>query len=424
MGKQLKVAVIGCGARGMNAYAPYVAECSEAEIVAGADLIEERRNEFMERYHIQPELCFESAEEFFEKPKMADAVFICTQDHQHYDHAMTAMHLGYDILLEKPITITAKQCIEIAQEANRLGCKVAVCHVLRYSPFYLRLREMIRSGAIGDVMSLHQFENVGWGHYAHSFTRGNWRNSEESAPMILAKCCHDFDIILWLIGKDCLRVSSFGSLSHFRKENAPTDEERCLATCPRFDTCPYNAQRLYRDSIWKGFKMTFTFDDDSEDVLAEKLASTGYGRCVYHCDNNVVDHQITNMEFEDGVTASLTMCAFTRDMNREIKIMGTYGELVGDLDKGLIYWTRFGAETQVIDVKENADENLGAHGGGDTNLVGDFLAMLGETTGERECLTSIDKSIQSHIIAFAAERSRVEHGRVVGLKEIYGEQEH
>ncbi len=418
MKSNVRVAVIGCGSRGTYSYAPYVSQFDGVEIVAAAEPIKERRENFANRFGLSPEQCYETAEEFFAQPRMAEVAFICTQDRQHYAHTMSALRLGYDVLLEKPVSNEPAECIAIAEEAKRLGRTVVVCHVLRYPPFYQKIKETITSGRIGRVMSLHQFEEVGWGHYAHSFTRGLWRNSDETSPMILAKCCHDMDIILWLVGEDCERISSFGHLTNFKAENAPAGSElRCNENCSAYDTCPYNAKKVYFSDKWSWAQMALTVNPTPESVEAA-LAKGQYGRCVYHCDNNVVDHQIVNMQFGKDITASLTMCAFTHDMTRELKVMGTLGEITGNMEKNEIRIRVFGQPEEVIDVT-TLTTDLSGHGGGENRLLRDLFNQAQGVADAATSLTSIDKSVQSHIMAFAAERSRVDNGRVVTMEEIY-----
>ena len=425
--KKIRIAVLGCGGRGMFAYAPYLKDFDNVEIVAAAEPIEERLTRFAQDYHLSPDQCYRTAEEFYEKPRMADVVFICTQDQQHYDHAMSALQLGYDILLEKPVSNRSEYCIAIANEAKRLGRVVLVCHVLRYTPFYQKIKELITGGRIGQVISLHQFENVGYWHFAHSFVRGLWNNSDETSPMILAKCCHDLDIILWLMGQDCRRVSSFGSLMTFMEQNAPEGcTGRCIDGCAIQDSCPYDALKIYLtgkqglEQLHGGWPVTAVVLEPDREKLMEALRSGPYGRCVYHCNNNVVDHQVVNMEFMDGVTASLTMCGFTAEVTREIKIMGTLGEINGDMDRNVITVKRFGEEEDVIDVTKLTTD-LSGHGGGENRLLRDLFHMVEGVGSANTALTSIDKSVQSHIMAFAAERSRLENGRPVDLDEIYRE---
>lgn len=418
MEKKIRVAVIGCGGRGMHSYAPYVKDFEGVEIVAAAEPIRERREYFAQTYGLRPDQCFETAEEFFAHPRMAEVAFICTQDQQHYAHTMSALNKGYDILLEKPISNVPEHCLTIAQEARRLGRTVVVCHVLRYTPFYQKIKETIQSGRIGQVISLHQFEDVGWGHYAHSFVRGLWNNSDNTSPMILAKCCHDLDIILWLIGENCRRVSSFGELTNFREENAPEGSALyCSDDCRARESCPYDAQKIYFSDQWRWAQGAVALNPTDEKV-ENALKDGRYGRCVYHCNNNVVDHQVVNMEFDQGITASLTMCGFTSRMTREIKVMGTLGEISGDMEKNKIFIRVFGQPDEQIDVT-TLSTDLSGHGGGENRLLRDLFHLTEGIVPAASALTSIDKSVQSHVMAFAAERSRLENGRMVELQEIY-----
>ncbi len=421
MEKQLSVAVLGCGNRGLGAYAPLV-EQQNGKIVAGAETDSKRLARFAEMYGVPPERCFSSAEDLLKHPKMADVAFICTMDEQHCDHAIKAMEQGYDILLEKPISNTLQGCMAIRETAHRLGRQVAVCHVLRYTPFYTTIKELVDGGAIGSLVSMQQFENICWWHFAHSFVRGNWRNSKETSPMILQKCCHDMDILLWLSGGNCLSVSSFGGLTYFKKENAPAGAgERCLE-CGIRDKCLYNAAAFYLDNEQAGFKQGNTgwplsslTTDIREESLMEALRTGPYGRCVYHCDNNVSDHQIVNCVFDNGVTASFTACAFTADMTREIKLMGTEGQIVGNMEKSTVTITRFNEAPQVLDLAAGGTD-LSGHGGGEVRMIWDLFDALRHS--QKTLRTSVDKSVQSHIMAFAAERSRREQGRVVPLSEL------
>lgn len=421
----IRIAVLGCGGRGMFSYAPFLKDFDNVEIVAAAEPVRERLVRFAQEYHLSQEQCYGTAEEFFEHPRMADVVFICTQDQQHYEHTICALRLGYDILLEKPVSNLAEHCVAIAEEAKRLGRMVLVCHVLRYTPFYQKIKELIVQNQIGKVISLHQFENVGYWHFAHSFVRGLWNRSEETSPMILAKCCHDLDAILWLMGQDCRRVSSFGSLMTFLEQNAPKGSAlRCTGECAVRENCPYDAIKIYltgkqgleqQKGGWPVNAVTLV---PEREKLLEALETGPYGRCVYHCDNNVVDHQVVNMEFEDGATASLTMCGFTADVTREIKVMGTLGEINGDMERNVVTLKRFGKAEEIFDIARLATDFSG-HGGGERRMLHTLFDMIDNRGSVNTALTSVDKSVQSHIMAFAAERSRLDGGRPVDLAEIY-----
>lgn len=413
------VAISGLGSRGKDTYA----KCQHLfpdrmKIVAIADIVPEKVEEVRQEYGVDPQMCFSSAEEMLEKGKLADVMFICTQDRQHYGHAMKALEQGYDLLLEKPISPDPSECREIEKTAKQLGRRVVVCHVLRYTPFYQFLRKTIVSGQIGRVVCIQAVENVGYWHQAHSFVRGNWRNSDLSSPMILQKSCHDMDILLWLSGQKCKRISSYGSLMHFRPENAPEGSaERCLE-CGARENCPYDAQKIYLTDEntgllhgHNGWPANVVAQNPTEESVLEALRTGPYGRCVYHCDNNVVDHQVVNMEMEDGSTVSFTMCAFNQG-GRSIKIMGTMGEIVGDMSANTITVTVFGQKPVTTDVRTLAKDFSG-HGGGDNRLVQDLLNLEEGNSGE--ALTSIEKSMESHYMAFAAEYSRLHHGESVEL---------
>ena len=314
-----------------------------------------------------------------------------------------------------------EECRQIQETAERLGRKVVVCHVLRYTPFYQFLYRTVRSGEIGQVVAIQAIENVGYWHQAHSFVRGNWRNSQESSPMILQKSCHDMDILRWLSGQPCKRISSFGSLTYFRPENAPCGSaERCLACSEAVRReCPYDAEKIYITDEATGVQHGHTgwpanvlVSHPTEERVRAALQNGPYGRCVYRCDNDVVDHQVVNMEMADGSTISFTMCAFNQG-GRSIKIMGTLGEIQGDMNQNTVMVTRFGEKPRTIDIRTLAQDFSG-HGGGDNRLVEDLLDLI-EGNGKGQALTSIDQSMESHYMAFAAEESRIHGGQVIDL---------
>jgi len=367
---------------------------------------------------LRDDQCYGSAEEMLAAGKLADVMFICTQDQQHHQHAMAALSLGYHLLLEKPISESAQKCLDIERLAQEKSLRVIVCHVLRYTVFYQKIKELIDSGTVGEIVSVQANEQVGYWHQAHSFVRGNWCREKTSAPMILAKCCHDMDILLWLTGKRCERVSSFGSLRHFRPEFAPEGAaSRCTDDCPAADTCPYNAVRFYLGKVREG-KLGWpinilTVQHDEEGVM--KALETGpYGRCVYACGNDVVDHQVVNLELEDGVTVNFSMCGFSKYNHRSIRVMGTHGEIVADTRDNLIHVMPFVGEEAVIDVKTLTSDFSG-HAGGDARMLEEFMdVLLGESAGSAS-LSEIGRSVESHLVALAAEASRVSGGKVVDM---------
>ncbi|MBE6950107.1 MAG: Gfo/Idh/MocA family oxidoreductase [Ruminococcaceae bacterium] len=401
--RPITAVVLGAGSRGYT-YSSYAKEYpGELQVVAVAEPREDRRNLLAEELGIPEADRFASWQELLSKPRMADCAFVCTLDDDHTEPAIKAMELGYHVLLEKPMSNTEDECRRIVEAADRTGRALAVCHVLRYTPFYMTLKGLIDRGEIGEVTTINQIENVGYWHQAHSFVRGNWRSTAETSPMLLQKSCHDMDILLWLMGKDCKRVQSFGSLRHFTPENAPEGApERCLDGCPQADACPYYAPRLYMDMSRTGWPVDVITTDLSEAGRRRALEEGPYGRCVYRCDNDVVDRQVVSLEFEGGAVATFTMTAFSADFSRQLKIFGTAGQITADMGTGQIVLHRFGEEKKTIPV----DAASSGHGGGDYGILGDFLHILRHGGESR---TSAKVSLQSHLICFAAERSRKEH---------------
>ncbi|HHV08822.1 MAG TPA: Gfo/Idh/MocA family oxidoreductase [Clostridiales bacterium] len=401
----MKLAVIGAGGRG-TAYCDYAFNSRKAEIAAVVEPNEERRKIAADKYRIPAEMQFESAGEFFGKGKLCDAVIIASMDRDHYQQAMEAIALGYDILLEKPISPDAKECIEIQRKANQCGCKVIVCHVLRYTNFFNTLKKIVDSGELGRILSIQHNENIGNYHMAHSFVRGNWRRSDLSSPLILQKACHDLDILTWLVGSETKRIASYGNLSYFKEENAPANSsDRCL-TCAAAEACRFDARKMYLPvlGIWPASMVT---GDQTEEGVLEALKTSPYGRCVYRCDNNVCDNQVTIIEYKNGVTVTFNLSGFTNKISRTIKIMCENGEIRGDDSQNTIEITHFAANSaQSYEQRVIHTGNVtGGHGGGDIGLMEDFMKLLQKKT--QTSRTAIDQSIESHIMAFAAEQSRL-----------------
>ena len=403
--EQITAVVIGAGSRG-SIYAGYAKEHpEELKIVAIAEPRDERLHMLAEDVGVSVENRFSDWQDLLDQPKMADCAFICTLDDDHIAPALKAMELGYDLLLEKPMSNEEAECRTIVETAHKLNCKLAVCHVLRYTPFYMTLKALIDQGEIGEVTTINQIENVGYWHQAHSFVRGNWRNSKETSPMLLQKSCHDMDIILWLMGKNCLRVHSFGSLRHFTADQAPAGAPQCcLDGCPHEEACPYYAPKLYMDMERTGWPIDVITTDFSLEGRRKALEEGPYGRCVYHCDNDVVDRQVVNLEFEGGAVATFTMTGLSADFSRQLKIFGTQGQITADMGTKEIILHRFGEERRSISVDMGLEAS--GHGGGDFGIMRDFLSALRD---DGESRTSAAVSLQSHLICFAAERSRKEN---------------
>ena len=408
--------LIGAGQRGAQVYGAFARRNpKDIRFVAVAEPDAARRAEFCRDHGISPENAAADWRELLARPKLADCAFVCTQDNQHIAPAMAALDAGYHVVMEKPMSRYADELRALQARAEQTGRLVTVCHVLRYTPFFSKVKEILDSGVIGQVQSIQQIENVAYWHQVHSFVRGNWRREDETSPMILAKSCHDMDILLWMVGSHCTKVSSFGSLGHFRPENAPDGAPaRCLDGCPAADTCPYDAERIYlRD---KGVHVPVIRKvvslENTDESVREALKTGPYGRCVYRCDNDVVDHQVVNLEFENGATASFTMCAFTWDGGRTVKIMGTHGQITGDVERDEITVTKFaGGETTTI--RLNADPE--GHSGGDKGFMRDVARQM-QTDGAYTGRTQVSSSVESHLIALAAEESRVT-GSTISMKD-------
>lgn len=412
--KQLSLILIGCGDRG-NCYLQYVSAHPEKfKLVAVADPVKVKRDYFKEQYNVPAEMCFESWEELLEKPKMADVAMICTQDKLHFAPAVAAIEKKYDLLLEKPIAPTPEECYRIAESAKKNNVRVLVCHVLRYSPFYKKVKSFISEGNLGEIMNIVHTEGVGNVHFSHSFVRGNWRNAAESSPMILAKCCHDADLLEWLIGESCTKVSSEGSLSYFCEKNKPEGApERCTDGCPHSESCFYYAPGIYKLGTTEvgHFRAVVAnkFDPTDEDV-DQSLKTSPYGRCVFGCDNDVVDHQVVTMRFGKDKYAVLTMSGFNKG-GRKITIMGTKGELNANvMDQSMEFYDfATGKTSQIYKAAANFDETIGGgHGGGDAGIMEDLYDYIALDRPSAS-ISDISVSCESHLICFAAEQARLQN---------------
>ncbi|MBQ4561936.1 MAG: Gfo/Idh/MocA family oxidoreductase [Clostridia bacterium] len=420
MMKKLKVILIGIGNRGKT-YTDIMRGLPEQfELVAIADPIDDRRLHKQKRWGLPDDMVFTDWRPLLEKGKIADLAVIATMDREHFGPAMKCIELGYDLLLEKPIAPTLEECREITRAATEKGTKVVICTVLRYTRIFNAIKSVIDSGRLGKIMSINHEEGVGNIHQTHSFVRGNWGNAERSSDMLLQKSCHDVDILQWLIGKKCKKVQSFGMLSYFKEENAPEGAgERCL-DCPVATDCMYNAVKIYYDdkeNNWFRTTSTHKVEPTDEDVM-EALRTTQYGKCVYKCDNNVVDHQVVNMLFEDDITVTFTMNAFNKG-GRFLHIMGTKGELRAAMDESTpITVYDFAADkTETVDSTKAKDGINGGHGGGDGGIIGALYAYLNGTY-EGNSVPEIEESYYNHAIAFAIEEAR-KTGTIVDFDEFW-----
>ncbi|MDR0929776.1 MAG: Gfo/Idh/MocA family oxidoreductase [Oscillospiraceae bacterium] len=403
--------LIGAGQRGMI-YANY-AHAQGHAITAVADIDAEKRQAAARAFGIPEGRCYDSAEALLAEERLADAAIIATMDRDHHRHAMPALEKGYHLLLEKPISPVPEEVLAIEAAAIRHHRQVAICHVLRYAPFFRELKRLLDSGVIGRVLTIQHSENIGNYHFAHSFVRGNWRRQDQASPLLMQKSCHDMDLLVWLVGSDCRQIASFGELTYFTAAHAPEGAAHRCADCPLKDTCRFSAYKSYLPArgSWPASVLT---EDQSTEGLKEAIAKGAYGRCVYHCDNDVCDHQVTILQFDNGVTATFNLSAFTDRIARTLKIMGEDGEIRASELTNAIEVIPFAAngverrQSMVI----HPQAAVSGHGGGDSQLMDDFIDLL---SGKRnDTSSSITQSTQSHMMACAAEEARL-HGSVVDV---------
>ncbi len=406
------MAFLGLGNRGYI-YAKLAKETGKVKITSICDLDAAALKTCGDYLEVKEELRFSSPKDFFKQGKLADVLVISTPDASHYENCMDALKVGYDVVLEKPVAVTRKQCEDILALSQKMGRKVVVCHVLRYTNFFNQIKKILLEGRIGRIIHYSHSENVGWWHYTQSFVRGKWRNSESSTPMILAKCCHDFDIINWLMDEKCVSLSSMGGLDYFKEENAPEGCAKNCVDCKYSGTCLYSAIPRSKEmpgtmNVPYGFEFT---DKEIEEYLSDR--DNQYGKCVYRTDNNVVDHQSVVMRYESGATVTMNMHAFAQETYRHVKITGTLGELdaifAGEDDTYIELSVnkpidKFKKERQLIDTSGSG------HGGGDRGFVYSIIDYFfyGKQNPD---ISSLEVSMASHIMAFAAEESRLNGGK-------------
>ncbi len=408
--------IIGAGSRG-SSFGRFAAEHPDlARVVGVAEPRDFYRQRMADQHHIPPENVAAGWETLAARPKFADAVIIATPDRYHVDPAIAFANLGYAMLLEKPMATNPQDCRRIVETVKKNGILFMIFHDFRYFYFTRKLKELLDAGLIGDVVSVQHLEPVGYWHYAHSFVRGNWRNEGLSSNMLLAKSCHDIDWLRFILGRRCLQVSSFGSLMHFKKDQKPAeagDALRCL-DCVYEAKCPYSAKRFYMDRLQRGI---FSWPLDvvtpvfTEEALLQALREGPYGRCVYECDNDVVDHQVVNLLYEGGITATFSMIGTTEHADRRTSIYGTRGELRTNLAQ-IEHYDFLTGRTEVIDTRP-PDSPQGGHWDGDINVLKTFMHTV--ATGDTsQVISGADETLETHLTVFAAEQSRHE-GRVVDV---------
>lgn len=414
--KVLTVAIIGAGSRGADSYGMIILKDPRFKIVAVCDVRQVRLNTCKERFGVEDKNLFLDENEFF-KEKRADICVVATQDKDHVRNCIDALRVGYDVLLEKPITYSKEECFRLLEAQKKYGGKVLVCHVLRYAFAYTMAAKMIDEGKIGQLVDIHAIEQVTFWHQAHSYVRGNWRRSEDTSPMIMAKCCHDMDLLQWFAKSKFKTISSIGSLSYFKKENQPEGASDRCKDCKFKSTCPYSAEWGYVQK-WKDAgspkqmwpqNVICTDEVLTEEGIRKAYENGPYGRCVFACDNDVVDHQETNILFENGVTANLCMTAFTGCHGRIYKFHGTLGELDLDEEHQKLVLKAYGKPVEEISFSGLPDVS-GGHGGGDASMIKTLYDIV---NGSAPANTSLENSLESHLMAIAAEESRLQDGEVI-----------
>ncbi len=417
MDRPLTAIVMGAGNRGTAAYGKYALQNPDhLDVIGVAEPLPMRRAEYAQIHDIPVENRFVTWEHVLERPKFADVVIISMPDHLHHQPCLQALDAGYDVLLEKPIAQSEQECREVLAKTQETGKIVGIAHVLRYAPYFIELRDIVRSGALGDVVSVQHLEPVEFSHMNHSYVRGIWRNSKASTPILLGKSCHDLDILRWIVGKHCTRIAAFGRQSFYMEENAPEGSAgRCL-DCQVEASCPFSALKLY---VVKGQKVNKHVlevipSDPAEKKAAalEAMRTTDYGRCVFRMGNNdQPEHIVTSMEFEGGITANFSMVGLCSYAGRRTRIMGTGGDIVGDMktfthtDFATGKKIRWDNTTRDIDGYQKS-----GHGGGDAGFVRDFIEAVYKQ--DSSVLTStVEASVESHVMGYRAEKSRL-HGTV------------
>jgi len=410
--KLVTASLIGAGDRGTNAYGPYaINNPGTIKFISVVEINEEKRKNFQEIHGIPDDMAFDNWDDFFAKGKVSDAIFICTNENFHYEPAKRAMELGYNILLEKPITNEAVTCVEIGDMSDSYDKVFVLGYVLRYTPFFTEIKRVLDEGAIGEIKTIIHSENVGIAHYSHSYVRGMFGESKVAGPMILSKCCHDMDALNWLTDSKCVKLTSFSTDTYFKAENAPEGApKRCTDGCPVSETCLFYAPKMY-SAPRSGFNVEMISVDKSIDGRMKALMEGRFGRCVYHCDNDVVDSQVINMLYENGVVVAFSTTAYADECYRFVRITGTKGELFGNLEENRFTVKDFATgRKEVISVSTILDR----HSGGDYFLMADLIRLIRE--GEKSGRTDARGAVDSHVMCFAAEKSRME-GCEVDLEE-------
>ncbi len=419
--KPVTAVIVGGGHRSFTYAQLAIEDPSALKIVGIADPNPDRRKKAMKMFGFGEDRCFETAQQMAAVPKFADAVINGTMDHQHIETSLPLLEAGYDMLLEKPFAVNMEEMKTLLQTVKKHKNKVMICHVLRYSPFYRTIKEKIRTGVLGDIINIQTSEMVSYHHLSTSYVRGKWGNSDIcKTSMLLAKCCHDIDILMWLMGETLpATVSSFGSIFQFKPENAPRQAgTRCLVDCPLVDSCDFSAKRIYLDHPrrWAMYVWDALEGLDHEPTMEDKAnllkGDSPYGKCIYKSGNNVVDHQSVLFNFKNGATATHNMIGGTARSTRTIHVVGTKGEMYGDFEGGSLHLQTIKTDSPTgfkYEDVELATFSEDTHGGGDIGLIRDFVDYIRDGKVSVEC-TAIENSVAGHLAVFLADKSAAENG--------------
>lgn len=403
--------VVGLGGRA-SAYLSALQELypNEHQVVAVADPDPVKQARARNDYGLQDNQIFDTDLDLMEQPRLSDVAIVATQDKLHLRDIRGLLAKGYDLILEKPVATTLEELQEIAAVSKSFPDQmVAVCHVLRHTVFFGEIRRILESGRFGPVVSIQHNENIGYYHFAHSYVRGPWNHSETSGPLTLTKSCHDMDILLYLLeNTHCQQISSYGALSIFNRDHYdPATMAPMCVDCPQNESCAFSAPKLYSSGKIK----SVVFDLSSVDKVRENLGTSPYGRCVYHCDNNVVDHQSTAIKFDNGVTATFNLSAFSAKVNRSLKIMCQFGEIRAIEKPYLIETTDFRTDETTVTELDIRDRG---HGGGDKAFVKDFMESYLHGVPFN---STLEHAIESHAMALLAEESRKDNGNAKSVSQ-------
>lgn len=426
--KPVTAIVVGAGHRAM-VYSQLAIDKPELlKIVGVADPNPVRRKMVMEKFGFSEDMCFESAQELAAKGKLADAIINGTMDEQHIETAVPLLECGYDMLLEKPFAVDENEALLLKECAKKNNSKVMICHVLRYTPFYYSIKERVANGEIGEIINIQTTEHVSYHHLSTSYVRGKWANSKKShTTMLLAKCCHDIDLMMWIMSETKpTQIASFGGKYQFKPENAPEGAGTiCMKDCPHVDTCVYSTKRLYIDHpdrwafyVWD--KLEHIENPTIEDKIALMKSDSPYARCIYKCDNDVVDHQSVLINFESGATGTHNMVGGSSQSLRKIHIIGTKGEIFGNFEESKYTVLKINpspdahneeCDVEEVDLKITGDMvgAFGGHGGGDERLSEDFVKFIRGEEPSLAC-TSIFDSMAGHMSVYCADKSRENGG--------------